>query len=316
MPITPSGTISIQDIMTELSISGATSMNDADVRGLIDKAAGAQMSMSEWYNAQSAFAFNLTSSVEANGTDLSTLATAAGWDGTVPIIMTVNSGVYVRSTSTAEPALTIDVAESEVINNGAIFGYGGNASGAGGHAIKINALSTIVTNNTGAFIAGGGGGGGGVGGGGGAGQSAYNTASGNGATTGSVTFAGGSTPNVYWSGCTIYGTVVGGTGGPQGGGGVTGTSYISGGCSSPSYFHNPPGVYAGERQQNGGGSVANNPAAGGSVLSATSNTDGAGSNGGGGWGRSGENGGGVGGDAINTGYSYTYTNNGTVYGSV
>ena len=75
-------------------------------------------------------------------------------------------------------------------------------------------------------------------------------------------------------------------------------------------------MYAGERQQNSSANVANNPALGGSVLSATSNTDGAGSNGGGGWGRSGENGGGAGGDAINASLSYTYTNNGHVYGSV
>ena len=84
MPITPNGTISIQNIMTELDISGATSMNDADVRGLIDRVAGARMSMSDWYGAQSAFAFTLASSVEAQGTDLSTLATAAGWTEQYP----------------------------------------------------------------------------------------------------------------------------------------------------------------------------------------------------------------------------------------
>ena len=276
------------------------------------------MSMSDWYGAQSAFAFTLASSVEAQGTDLSTLATAAGWDGTVPIVMTVNSGSYIRSTTSTQPALTIDVAESEVINNGAIFGHGGGTGGgAGGHAIKINALSTIVTNNTGAFIAGGGGGGGGSGGGGGAGQSPYNQASSNGPTVGYLSHPGFVRTNGTASGGSCAITALGGTGGDQGGGGVTpATTYISGGCSSPSYFHNPPGVYAGERQQNSSANVANNPALGGSVLSATSNTDGAGSNGGGGWGRSGENGGGAGGDAINASLSYTYTNNGHVYGSV
>ena len=59
MPVTSSGAISIQNIMTELDISGSTSLNDADVRGLIGKAAGAQMSMSEWYGAQDAFSFNV-----------------------------------------------------------------------------------------------------------------------------------------------------------------------------------------------------------------------------------------------------------------
>jgi hypothetical protein len=315
MPVTSSGAISIQNIMTELGISGSTSLNDADVRGLIGKAAGAQMSMTEWYGAQDAFSFNVSTGIDGAST-LSTLATAAGWDGTVPIIMTVDSGVHIRSMSSSTPSLTIDVADSVLINSGAIFGRGGNSnSGAGGHAISITAAGTTVTNNFGAFIAGGGGGGSGAGGGGGAGQSAYNTASSNGATTGYITFAGGTTPNVTFSGCTISGAVVGGTGGPQGGGGVTGSSYITGGCSSPSYFVNGGG-YAGERYQEGGGYVNNSPALGGSVLSATSNTDGAGSNGGGGWGRSGESGGGAAGYAINTSLSYTYTNNGNVYGSV
>jgi hypothetical protein len=314
MAIQASGVITLQDIQDEFGGSHPISLSE--YYGSDTVPASGEISLSDFYGTQNAFSFNVTTGIDGAST-LSTLATAAGWDGTVPIVMTVNSGVHIRSMSSSTPSLTMNVANSVLINNGAIFGRGGNSnSGAGGHAISITAAGTTVTNNFGAFIAGGGGGGNGVGGGGGAGQSAYNTASGNGGTTGSVTFGGGSTVNVYWSGCTIYGTVIGGTGGPQGGGGVTGTSYISGGCSSPSYFHNPPGVYAGERSQNGGGSVANNPAAGGSVLSATSNTDGAGSNGGGGWGRSGESGGGAAGYAINTSQSYIYTNNGTVYGSV
>ncbi len=314
MAIQASGAITLQDIQDEFGGSHPISLSE--YYGSDTVPSSGQISLSDFYGTQNAFSFNVTTGIDGAST-LSTLATAAGWDGTVPIVMTVNSGVHIRSMSSSTPSLTIDVANSVVINNGAIFGRGGNTnSGAGGHAISITASGTTVTNNFGAFIAGGGGGGGGVGGGGGAGQSAYNTASSNGSTTGSITFAGGSTVNVYWSGCTIFGTVIGGTGGSQGGGGVTpATSYISGGCSSPSYFHNPPGVYAGERQQNGGGDVANNPALGGSVLSATSNTDGANTNGGGGWGRSGENGGGAAGYAINTGQSYTLNNSGTIYGS-
>ena len=314
MTIQASGAITLQDIQDEFGGSHPISLSE--YYGSDTVPSSGQISLSDFYGTQNAFSFNVTTGIDGAST-LSTLATAAGWDGTVPIVMTVNSGVHIRSMSSSTPSLTIDVANSVVINNGAIFGRGGNTnSGAGGHAISITASGTTVTNNFGAFIAGGGGGGGGVGGGGGAGQSAYNTASSNGSTTGSITFAGGSTVNVYWSGCTIFGTVIGGTGGSQGGGGVTpATSYISGGCSSPSYFHNPPGVYAGERQQNGGGDVANNPALGGSVLSATSNTDGANTNGGGGWGRSGENGGGAAGYAINTGQSYTLNNSGTIYGS-
>jgi hypothetical protein len=51
MAITTSGQISIQDIMTELGVSGQSALNDEDIRGLIDKSSGAQMSMSEWYGA-------------------------------------------------------------------------------------------------------------------------------------------------------------------------------------------------------------------------------------------------------------------------
>ena len=312
MPVTSSGAISIQNIMTELGISGSTSLNDADVRGLIDKVAGSQMSMSEWYGAQSAFSFNVTTGIDGAST-LSTLATAAGWDGTVPIVMTVNSGVHIRSMSSSSPSLTVDVANSLVINNGAIFGRGGNTnSGAGGHAISITASGTTVTNNSGAFIAGGGGGGGGVGGGGGAGQSPYNQASSNGSTTGYLSYGGLVRTNGTASGFTVAVTVQGGSGGDQGGGGVIpATTYATGtGLSCGSFYG---GGCAGVDVS---GNVSNNPALGGSVLSSTQNNDGANTNGGGGWGRSGENGGGAAGYAINTSQSYTYTNNGHVYGSV
>lgn len=54
MAVTSSGQISLQDIMTELGISGETAMNDADVRGLIGKSSAAQNSISEYYGASSA----------------------------------------------------------------------------------------------------------------------------------------------------------------------------------------------------------------------------------------------------------------------
>ena len=43
---TPTGQISMSDVMSELGISGATSLNDSDVRGLAGKASG-QISMSD-----------------------------------------------------------------------------------------------------------------------------------------------------------------------------------------------------------------------------------------------------------------------------
>jgi len=307
MTIQASGVITLQDIQDEFGGSHPISLSE--YYGSDTVPASGQISLSDFYGTQSAFSFNVTTGIDGAST-LSTLATAAGWDGTVPIVMTVNAGVHIRSMSASTPSLTMDVANSVLINNGAIFGRGGNTnSGAGGHAISITASGTTVTNNSGAFIAGGG-----------AGQSAYNTASSNGSTTGGFTVGGGVTPNVTYGYCTITGTVQGGTGGPQGGGGVVpATTYVSGGCTlvATSNTADGNGNYATYNQGvNGSSNVANNPALGGSVLSATSNTDGANTNGGGGWGRSGENGGGAGGYAINTSLSYTYTNNGHVYGSL
>jgi len=310
MAIQASGAITLQDIQDEFG--GSHPISVSEYYGSDTVPASGQISLSDFYGTQSAFSLNVTTGIDGAST-LSTLATAAGWDGTVPIIMTISSGVHIRSMSSSTPSLTLDVANSVLINNGAIFGRGGNSnSGAGGHAISITATGITVTNNTGAFIAGGGGGGGGVGGGGGAGQSAYNTASNNGSTTGYLSYGGLNRTNGSASGFTCAITVQGGTGGDQGGGGVIpATTYAScsgqscgsfygGGCSTVTIS----------------GSASNNPAQGGSVLSATSNTDGANTNGGGGWGRSGENGGGAGGYAINTSLSYTYTNNGHVFGSL
>ena len=53
MPLQTSGPISLNDIHIEVGGSSGTSvsLNDADVRGLINKASGATMSFNEWYGA-------------------------------------------------------------------------------------------------------------------------------------------------------------------------------------------------------------------------------------------------------------------------
>lgn len=53
MALQTSGAISLNDMHLELGSSTGTavSLNDADVRGLIDKASGASMSFSEWHGA-------------------------------------------------------------------------------------------------------------------------------------------------------------------------------------------------------------------------------------------------------------------------
>jgi hypothetical protein len=101
--------------------------------------------------------------------------------GSTDITITVNNGVYLYSTDTATPALTISGATAgdaiTLVNNGFIIGKGGTgASGnqlnqttaatAGGPAMSLG-FNISITNNS--YIAGGGGGGGGATGGGGAG---------------------------------------------------------------------------------------------------------------------------------------------------
>lgn len=89
--------------------------------------------------------------------------------------LTINSGVYVYSTSTGTPALDMSSFASgailQIINNGTISGMGGaggagvvqsspaGSGSAGGDAIKVG-VNSISVDNTNGFIYGGGGGGG------------------------------------------------------------------------------------------------------------------------------------------------------------
>ena len=124
--------------------------------------------------------FTLTISSNQQELNLNTYATGQGWDGIAPIVVTINSGVYIWSNSTSTAGLTISSAFNGLLtitNNGYIIGRGGNggnkhtAGGNGGPAIANSATGVNLTNASGAFIAGGGGGGAGSvsGGGGGAG---------------------------------------------------------------------------------------------------------------------------------------------------
>ncbi len=270
------------------------------------------------------FAFDATGTSTINGfssvqdADMSDLATAAGWNGTDPIIMTVPTGTWLWASSTSVPGLNIPnnvPARSIVINNGNITGYGGSANNNGGPAITNNATDVFVTNAAGAFIAGGGGGGSSSGGagGGGAGQSPIGQASSNGSTTGTICGGAINRTNGSSSGCCCSGTILAGSGAPQGGGGVdSATSFISCGCSSCGTFYGCPTCCGGV---NLSGSVANSAAAGGSVLDPSSNADGPSGHGGGGWGNAGESGGGNGGAAIGGPIGVILSNSGTIYGT-
>ena len=163
--------------------------------------------------------------------------------GITDVTITVNSGIYLYSTDTANPALTITGATAgdtvTLVNNGYIMGRGGagtrTTGGAAGPAMSLG-YNITLTNNS--YIAGGGGGGGsggafGASGGGGAGGGAGINANGGTAIAGGAIGSVGNTGNVA-------GTVVGGPnpGGNFGGSGASGGRILpgTGGTGGPGGF--------------------------------------------------------------------------------
>jgi len=299
MALPTSGQITLQNIQDEFG--GSHPISISEYYGSDTVPSSGMISLADFYGTQNAFAFTVSSTYTTTQ-NVSTLATAAGWDGVKPILMTISSGSGFHSNSTVHPALTVNVNNTTISNSGYVAGRGSGATGAGGHAVSVTASGVTIINNSGAFLAGGGGGGaqGSGAGGGGAGQATIGSAGANGAS---------SSYYYYNAGCQGYVTRNWGVGGNQGGGGSGGDYYQSMACQFGSNAGGHTGVFG----------VSPNPGQGGSILSASSNTDGPnkdGGYGGGGWGRAGKGGGGAGGNAIKyNGNSVSLTNNGTVYGS-
>jgi len=177
----PSGTISLSQVNTELTLSATAliSLNDAAVRSLAGVASGA-ISMSDLQGKTYNFTFSI--SANAANVNLRTAAIAAGWNQTIPVVATIETGVVISSSSTATDALTINGAWAggvTLVNNGTIVGKGGlggsggsgvdsasaqaagTAGAPGGRALLVS--SAVSINNTSGVIGGGGGGGGGGG---------------------------------------------------------------------------------------------------------------------------------------------------------
>jgi hypothetical protein len=225
MALPASGAISLNQVNVELGNAGTASinMNSAAVRGLFGVASGA-ISMSDGYGKSNEFSFSITSN--QTNANLRTLAVNAGWDQSIAVVATINSGVRMTSNTVGTPGLTINGAWPggiELVNNGTIVGRGGNggnggnggtannstydstngsAGSAGGLALTISVPVSIRNNGT---IAGGGGGGGGGGG------YAINT---------------GTSKDENW---TKYG-------GGGGGGGQSSSTNSSGGAGGPSNY--------------------------------------------------------------------------------
>lgn len=176
MALPASGTITMLQIRNELSDSGAISLNDANVRGLLGKASGV-ISMSDGHGKSSGVTINLTLGSNVTNYNVRTAMIAAGWDQVTPatVTVTINSGVSVYSTSTGIYAFNTGTTFPSgttlaLINNGTIVGKGG-AGKFGNVTLTSNGLkggsagpgfyagyAISVTNN--GRISGGGGGGG------------------------------------------------------------------------------------------------------------------------------------------------------------
>ena len=323
MALQSSGAISLNDIQTEFGGTNPISMSEYYRGGsfVTDNNTGVPtsgtISINNFYGAVNQFSYTFSSS--AQEVDLNSTLTTAGWNGSDPVVVTINSSVYLWSDNTSTGGLTISSAFNGLLtitNNGYIIGRGGDAGQAGGPALVNNATGVTLTNASGAFIAGGGGGGGGRGGGGaggGNGVSGYRE----------------SPPTSYAAG-------VGGAIGQNGTNGESG-AYSGGSYDGAGLGGGAGGGGAGAEPRDDGDAGYGASGGGGRVLTVstsygqgafgglgdggTGGSNGnAGSNGtygggGGGWGAAGGNSGGAGGAAISGTAIATYTNNGTVYGT-
>lgn len=277
LPVTDLG---LDDVNVELQRPATqyVELNDTGVRNLAAKTAG-QIGLSDLLGKQFRKTVNIVLSAHQQNVYFTPANLAAwGYDyiaGVTDITITVNSGVYIGSSSTGAYAMQITGFTAgdtvHLINNSWIIGRGGNGGsapsgggGQGGYSLYVN-FPTSITNN--GVIAGGGGGGGasantsklrtvgpntnyttyyaGNGGGGGAG---YTAGSGGAGTTYNndvgAAGSGGSISGGGTGGQNVAGWDSGGgttTGGVVGGNG--GAYGLAGGAASPGGAGGAPGYY-------------------------------------------------------------------------
>ena len=227
--------ISLSQIQSEFGGSNPISLTEYYRNGTYvttnntDVPTSGEISMSNFFGAQNLL--TLTISSDTQEVNLYSLAASAGWDESTPVLLTVNSGVYVWSDDTSVGGLVISSAFNGLLsinNYGYIIGRGGNggyfggSGGAGGPAIANSATGVILNNFSGAYIAGGGGGGGAHRGGGGGGAGGGRGGNGAGTTTGSGGAGGAIGQTGSNGGRATSGKKSEGSGGGAGGGGATG----------------------------------------------------------------------------------------------
>jgi hypothetical protein len=345
----PTGTITFKDINTELLLSPTAqiSLNDTLVRTVFGQASGAiDMNTGRGKTYRPAVSYIFSSNTTNASLNVSSISGYIA--GLSDIVITINSGIWVYSTDTGTPALTLSGGITgdtvKIVNNGYIAGKGAtgtvaapNAAGngaSGGPALSLSCNTTIDNTNASAYIGGGGGGGGappnagngggggGAGGGDGGGTGGNNSGNGAGGAGGGPGQAGSLGGGAYGGG----GGGAGGGGGIGGGGGSKNTGYTfygSGGGGGGRIFPGTGGTGANNGNQAGGdGGSANG--GGGLGLGPSQGYANGGAGGGGGWGASGGGTvggyqGGSGGNAVTlNGYTVTWVSGDTtrVYGSV
>tara|TARA_B100000963_G_scaffold283423_1_gene252124 strand:+ start:44 stop:1129 length:1086 start_codon:yes stop_codon:yes gene_type:complete len=252
MGLQSSGAISLDDLHVEVGgTSGTTcSLNDPDIRALIDVGDSAGQSIQQYYGKSSETSLptggsTINGQVQLKQISASSYISSGG-------TLRIPSNMWVWSDSRTTAALTVDI-PCTIINDGKIIGKGGQggsglrwanyshptsgaynsgysnptvgSGGDGGPAINVTSSGVTISNSSGAYICGGGGGGGassvepantfagGGGGGGGAdgGASRLNQTAGNQIGAGGAINAKGTTP---YNNATNNATYGGQSGGP------------------------------------------------------------------------------------------------------
>jgi len=187
MALQSSGAISLDDMHVEVGgTSGTTcSLNDADIRALINVGGNTQQSIQQYYGKSSETSLPTGGSTVNGQVQLKQISASSyiSSGGTLRI----PSNMWVWSDDRTVAALTVDI-PCTIINDGKIIGKGGQGGSGmriknlphptaaaynsgysttnlgtgsdGGPAINVTSSGVTITNSSGAYICGGGGGGG------------------------------------------------------------------------------------------------------------------------------------------------------------
>ena len=259
---TPTGQISLNDVNVELGLAGTTliSMNQTNVRTLAGVPSG-QISMQNLQGKSNRVALSYVYSANTANASLNLSAISGYSAGKSDITVTINAGVYIYSTSTGTPALSLTGGTTgdtlTIVNNGYIMGMGGQGSqngsdygvgASGGNALNLGiGISSCTINNTNASAY--------IGGGGGGGAGSYYTSTPTTTYFGGGGGAGGGTGGKYVESTAL--NLSGGAGGGIGSSGGNGTSGTTGGGKTPITYQYSSGgggrIFAGT-----GGNGSNN----------------------------------------------------------